>query len=391
MIEIGNKQNCCGCAVCTQACPKHCITMVEDAEGFLYPDVELEKCVDCNMCQRVCPMLNKTDEDAPYTKAYAAYNLDEKERLQSSSGGVFSLLAKQVLREGGVVYGAAMSEDCTSACHIKAESPDDLVALRGSKYIQSSTEGVYQQIKNELDNKRKVLFSGTPCQIAGLKSLLRTDYENLLCVGVICHGVPSSKIWRKYLRYRENRAGASARRTFFRHKYYGWKMFAVLFEFSNSTAYKQILYKDLFMQMFLQNICLRPSCYSCHFKGLHELADISLADFWGAENVCPELDDDKGLSLVLVHTPKGNELFQEIKGTMISKEVDFQQAALQNPAIFESCTEPINRDSFMNDMDTLTIKQLGAKYLKKKSIVLRIRIWISVNIKKRLQKALRKG
>lgn len=289
------------------------------------------------------------------------------------------------------MYGAAMSEDCTSACHIKAESPDDLVALRGSKYIQSSTEGVYQQIKNELDNRRKVLFSGTPCQIAGLKSLLRTDYENLLCVGVICHGVPSSKIWRKYLRYRENRAGASARRTFFRHKYYGWKMFAVLFEFSNSTAYKQILYKDLFMQMFLQNICLRPSCYSCHFKGLHELADISLADFWGAENVCPELDDDKGLSLVLVHTPKGNELFQEIKGTMISKEVDFQQAALQNPAIFESCTEPINRDSFMNDMDTLTIKQLGAKYLKKKSIVLRIRIWISVNIKKRLQKALRKG
>lgn len=167
-------------------------------------------------------------------------------------------------------------------------------------------------------------------------------------------------------------------------------MYAVLFEFSNSTAYKQILYKDLFMQMFLQNICLRPSCYSCHFKGLHELADISLADFWGAENVCPELDDDKGLSLVLVHTPKGNELFQEIKGTMISKEVDFQQAALQNPAIFESCTEPINRDSFMNDMDALTIKQLGAKYLKKKSIVLRIRIWISVNIKKRLQKALRK-
>lgn len=223
MIEIGNKQNCCGCAACTQACPKHCITMVEDAEGFLYPDVELEKCVDCNMCQRVCPMLNKTDEDAPYTKAYAAYNLDEKERLQSSSGGVFSLLAKQVLREGGVVYGAAMSEDCTSACHIKAESPDDLVALRGSKYIQSSTEGVYQQIKNELDNRRKVLFSGTPCQIAGLKSLLRTDYENLLCVGVICHGVPSSKIWRKYLSYRENRAGASARRTFFRHKYYGWK------------------------------------------------------------------------------------------------------------------------------------------------------------------------
>ena len=391
MIEIENKKDCCGCAACTQVCPKHCITMVEDAEGFLYPNVELEKCVGCDMCQRVCPILIKAEEDTQDIKAYAAYNLDEKERLQSSSGGVFSLLAKQILREGGVVYGAAMSEDCTSVCHIKIESPDELAALRGSKYIQSSTEGVYKQIKNELDDGRKVLFSGTPCQIAGLKSFLITDHENLFCIGVICHGVPSSKLWRKYLRYRENRAGASARRTFFRHKYYGWKMYAVLFEFSNSTAYKQILYKDLFMQMFLQNICLRPACYVCPFKGLHQLADISLADFWGANTICPEMDDDKGLSLVLVHTPKGNELFQEIKETMNSKEVDFQQAASLNPAIIEPCAKPINRDFFMNDMGTLTIKQLGAKYLKKKSIVVRIRIWMSVNIKKRLQKALRKG
>ena len=153
------------------------------------------------------------------------------------------------------MYGAAMSEDCTSACHIKAESPDDLVALRGSKYIQSSTEGVYQQIKNELDNRRKVLFSGTPCQIAGLKSLLRTDYENLLCVGVICHGVPSSKIWRKYLRYRENRAGASARRTFFRHKYYGWKMYAVLFEVLKVCMNSQIFHWQIFgvRRMFVLN------------------------------------------------------------------------------------------------------------------------------------------
>lgn len=386
MINIEKKVSCCGCATCAQACPKHCIEMREDMEGFLYPHVKVDKCINCGICEKLCPVSNKEQKLKDELQAFAAYNLDEVERMQSSSGGIFSLLAKQVLLAKGVVFGAAMSEDCYSVHHIKVESLDDLHRLRGSKYLQSDTGTTYVQAQQELEKDRMVLYSGTPCQIGGLKAYLRKEYDNLICIDVICHGTPSPKLWKKYVRYRENCAGAAVQQTFFRHKKYGWKMFAVLFEFTNSTTYKQILFKDLFIQMFLQNICLRPSCYSCAFKATQDKADISLADLWGAEAICPELDDDKGLSLVLIHSAKGRKVYNSIKNDVVSKQVEIGRIILSNRAITESCAKPDIRDSFMEDMDNLTIDQLGKKYLKAPSLYARVRIWLSINIKKRIKK-----
>lgn len=385
MLRINRKQDCCGCSACAQICPKQCITMQADEEGFIYPSIDLGKCVNCGICEKTCPVINKIQNCRDDSQAFAAYNLNEEERLASSSGGVFTLLANMILSEGGVVFGAAMSDDCKAVLHKKIDTVNGLECLRGSKYLQSCIGDVYIQVKKELDNGRKVLFSGTPCQVGGLKAYLKKDYETLLCIEVVCHGVPSSKLWNKYKTFREKRAGSITQRTFFRHKKYGWKMFAVLFEFSNSTAYRQILYKDLYMQMFLQDLCLRPSCYECRFKGRNGMSDIALADCWGAEKICPELDDDKGLSLVLAYTKKGQTAFECLKNNLVCKRIDMEQAIMFNRAIIESCAKPDSRDSFMQNIDYLTIKQLGNKYLKKQSILTQIRIWISIHIKKKIK------
>lgn len=391
MIKIEEKERCCGCSVCAQVCPQQCIKMTVDDEGFYYPKVNESQCVKCGICDKTCPILNNAANQRESPLAFAAYNLDEQERLQSSSGGLFSLIARATLQAGGVVFGASMADDCYTVNHIRVETERELHLLQGSKYLQSDVKTTFRQAKIDLETGRLVLYSGTPCQIGGLRTFLKKDYDNLLCVDVVCHGVPSPKLWKKYLKYRENRAGAAARRTFFRHKGYGWKMFAVLFEFSNNTAYKQILYKDLFMQMFLQNICLRPSCYSCAYKGLEDAADISLADFWGAESIYPDMDDDKGLSLVLIHTEKGRVAFEKIRKSTKSKQVTFDQAVASNRAIIESCVKPQKREAFMKNLDNDSIEQLAKEYLKQQSIATQARIWLSINVKKKIKNLIKRG
>ena len=296
MIHIQNKIDCCGCHACAQICPQHCITMQPDAEGFLYPQIDETACIHCNLCEKVCPILQSLEEPKDKTPAaYAAINKDDDIRRQSSSGGVFTLLAEYILAQGGVVFGAAMADDQRSVRHIAVETPEDLAALRGSKYLQSTIGNTYGEAKQALQAGRKVLFTGTPCQIEGLKSFLQgREYPNLYCMDVICHGVPSPLAWQTYVSEQETRAGVPARRTFFRHKKYGWKTFALLLEFSNNKAYECVLSKDAFMQAFLQNACLRPSCHACHFKKLNRVSDITVADYWGVQNQQPDMDDDKG-------------------------------------------------------------------------------------------------
>lgn len=391
MIQIDDKRKCCGCSACAQACPKRCITMRSDEEGFVYPQVETEKCVGCGICEKVCPVLRAVPEPDGEPQAYAAYNKNETERLESSSGGIFTLLAKAVLKRGGVVFGAAMAEDCRTVYHLAVESENELYRLRGSKYLQSTIGTAYQEAERCLKAGRDVLFSGTPCEIEGLRSYLRREYENLLCVDVICHGVPSPKLWEKYVRYREDRAGSAARRTFFRHKKYGWKTYAVLFEFSNNTAYEQILSKDLFLQMFLQDLCLRPSCYACAFKKKNRLSDITLADFWGCGDVCPELDDDKGLSLVLVHSARGKRMMSALNGEMVCQSVEPNQALWGgNPSLIKSCPEPEKRSAFMRQLDELDIPELAGKYLTKPTVMQKIMRLVPAGVKKPLKILFRK-
>ena len=339
-----DKAQCSGCSACVQICPKQCITMTADSEGFLYPQIDEIKCIGCGLCQKACQAITPiTATQEP--EAYAAYNVDENIRLHSSSGGVFTLLAEWIVGQGGTVFGAGYDEDF-QVRHVAVNTIEDLEQLRGSKYVQSEIGSTYQQVEMLLRLGKIVLFTGTPCQIDGLLHYLRKPYPNLYTQDLICHGAPSPAVWKEYVKIREAKAASKTRRTFSRHKKYGWKMYSVFFEFSNNTEYIQILKKDLYMQGFLANLSLRPSCYSCHSKGAARNSDITLADFWGVDKILPEMFDDKGTSLVLVHTEKGREMLQAIRSQLVIKPVELDEALKSNSAALHSVAVPEKREQF---------------------------------------------
>ena len=326
MISITQKQDCCGCNACAQICPKQCITMQEDNEGFLYPRVDTENCIDCHLCERICPVSNHGMERKPL-KVYAAINKDEEVRKQSSSGGIFTALAEQVIKQGGVVFGARFDERW-QVKHDYTETMEGLAAFRGSKYVQSRIGNTYQEAEQFLKVGRKVLFSGTPCQIAGLRNYLRKEYDNLLMVDFICHGVPSPMVWRRYLK--EEVARQCDRKNSvlshpiheedvlvegisFRDKTMGWKKysFALTLSTTNGSGDKiqfcscSPMTKNEYLRGFMSNVYLRPSCYSCAFKCLKSKSDITLGDFWNIRLYNKHLDDNQGLSLMLLNNSRG--------------------------------------------------------------------------------------
>lgn len=319
MISVARKELCCGCSACAQICPKKCISMDADVEGFDYPKVDIAQCIDCAMCERICPVKNATKKNDQAIAAYAAYVKDEDLRINSSSGGIFSVLADFVLQKNGVVFGAAFDEEFM-VHHIGIENKSDIEHLRGSKYLQSRIENTYIETKDALDSGKIVLYTGTACQIAGLKAFLKKEYDNLYTVDVLCHGTPSPKLWRKYIKWQEKKHGATVQKAFFRQKNLGWKTFSLELQFADSKVYSQILTKDPFMKLFLSNICLRPSCHDCKFKALERASDITIGDAWGIKKVIPEMDDDKGTSVVITHTEKGEGLFKNVLGKLVYKK-----------------------------------------------------------------------
>lgn len=358
--KIKNKKDCMGCHACMNICSKNCIYMKVDEEGFVYPKVDYNICIKCNKCIDVCPIINKNLVDNNPV-AYACINKDEKIRLDSSSGGVFTLVAEKIVFEDGVVFGASF-DDKFELGHNCAETQEGLSNLRGSKYLQSKIGGSYNQAKEFLDSGRKVLFTGTPCQIAGLKSYLNKTYDNLITIDIICHGVPSPEVWRKYVEFREAEAGSSAQRIAFRRKNEGWKRYSVSFLFKNNTEYRKNLSEDLYMKAFLKDVCLRPSCYECGFKTLNRQSDITLADFWGIGNILPEMDDDKGTSLVFINSKTGQEIFNSISNEMKVKEVDINEAVKYNPSAIKSVQKNPNRNYFLADLNNIEFNQLVKKY-----------------------------
>ena len=350
------KKDCCGCHACANRCPKQCITMVRDPEGFLYPQVDESQCIQCGLCEKVCPVINAVVPDASASPAaFAAMNEENQVRLESSSGGVFSALAKTVLAENGVVFGAAWTEDFKEVHHVAVTDVADLGALRGSKYVQSTVGTCYAQAKEALDQGRQVLFSGTPCQVEGLHTFLGKPYENLLTVDIVCHGVPSPSVWRRYLEECEKANGAPARDVQFRNKDTGWSSSAVKVVFANGKVQSRVLSEDYFVNAFLRNACLRPSCHDCRFKKLNRVSDVTLADFWGVEAICPEMDDDKGTSLVLVHSEKGQKLLEQLPLKLCS--VDLQAALKENHCAVKSSPVHPNRDAFMKALETQSFAQ----------------------------------
>ena len=369
MIQISSKKDCCGCEGCVQVCPKQCISLKEDAEGFLYPSVDRQSCIDCHLCEKVCPIKNG-HEPKEDVVVFAAINKDEAVRMQSSSGGIFSMLAERVIDEGGVVFGAKFNDDW-EVVHGYTETKEGLSVFRGSKYVQSRIEDNFIKAEDFLKEGRKVLFSGTPCQIAGLHNYLRKNYENLLTVDFVCHGVPSPGVWRRYIdetfNYSARRAAAgkntvlssSLKSTpvitgieFRDKKLHGWKKYSFVVRGSASKADKNSvmssdMHKDnTYMKGFLRNIYLRPSCYHCLFKSFRSQSDVTLADFWGVEKYYPELNDDKGTSLVFVSKPSLKEWMHRTG----AREIALQQALDQNPAIIQPVKMRRNRALFFNDL-----------------------------------------
>lgn len=364
-MEITSKDKCSGCYACTNTCPKNCIQMVADEEGFWYPSVDKEKCIDCGLCEKVCPIIHKWhSDDSHSTIAMAAINQNEEIRLKSSSGGIFTLLAEQIIKQGGVVFGAAFTDDFKTVNHICVDNTSDLEKLRGSKYVQSKIGDTYKYAKKYLDSGRPVLFTGTPCQIDGLYAYLRNTYEKLYTQDIICHGVPSPMVWEKYLEERERMAASKTQRMFFRHKKYGWKTFAVLFEFSNNTAYIKSLREDSFMRAFLSNSCLRPSCHACSFKTVKRQSDITLADFWGVQYVLPDMDDDKGISIILTHSEKGNKLIENISKSIKSQEISTDIVKKYNPAVRSSSKVGQFRKEYLHDVQFESTDVLADRYFK---------------------------
>ena len=310
---------------------------------------------------------------------FAAYSKDERIRLESSSGAIFSLLAEKVIEKSGVVYGVAMSEDCGWAEFIRVASKTELGKLRGSKYIQARIGDAYQSVKADLTDGLSVLFSGTSCQINGLKKFLNIDYSNLYCIDVICHGVPSPKLWRHYVQYVESEANAKLINVNFRCKDDGWSDFGIKRIDTNHKAMYVSKDKDPYMLMFLRDYCLRPSCYACVAKQ-YKFSDLTIADFWGINEVLPEMNDGKGISLVIVRTGKGSELFDRIKADIVSKEVSYEDGVRRNRAEYSSAKRLAERDRFFIDMASMSFEELKAKYA----------VPTPVSLKQKIKKSIKK-
>ena len=337
--------------------------MKEDCEGFLYPNVDTDKCVDCKQCKAACDSMGQNSISSP--KAYAAYANDAAIREASSSGGIFSLLTEAVLNKGGVVYGAAFDENF-DVRHVVIDDISQLPKLRGSKYVQSVLGESLADVKRLLASGRTVLFSGTPCQIGGLKAYLSKDYPSLITVDLVCHGAPSPKVWRMYLDIMKQRAQAPLQRISFRTKNSSWKRFAVSFTYVNDTAYLSWHQKDPYMRGFLQNLYLRPSCHNCRFKANNRASDITLADFWGIENVLPEMDDDKGTSVIIANTVKGQQILSEVKDKMRIIKVQPEVIEKYNTSICRSARAHPKRDEFFSAIsnDGSNLLELIHRYTK---------------------------
>lgn len=362
MITITEKKNCTGCYACSNICPQHCITMESDSEGFCYPKVNMESCVNCGLCEKVCPVLHKTEQSHTPT-AYATYNKEETVRMQSSSGGIFTLIADYVLDNNGIVYGVAFDGQF-DVVHVAVDNKEDLSRLRGSKYVQSKIGDTYKQAKDFLREERQVLFTGTPCQIAGLKSYLGRGYNNLICQDIICHGVPSPAVWRQYLELRIQKSGASPEKITFRQKDKSWKRYDVQIDFAKGIIYNRPAKNEPYMRAFLSNVCLRPSCYDCQYKTLSRVSDVTLADYWDIESQHPEMDDDKGTSLVMIHSTKGAEVFDKLKDKICYKEVDAVQAVTGNASAVKSSAWNPKREKFFTELGNIEFDALIKKYCK---------------------------
>lgn len=378
MIHIVNKQDCCGCWACENICPKHCISMIEDEEGFLYPHVDVEHCIDCHLCEKVCPVANVEPEKKQEQHGYLLQIKDESIRKESTSGGSFTAIASWVINQGGIVYGAAVDYSDFKVKHSAATSLDELGKFRNSKYVQSEIGDTFQEIKKHLQEGKWVAMSGTPCQIEGLVHYLRKPYDKLLLIDVVCYGIPSPGIFVDYLTYMNNKIGGKFNKILFREKRlcYNYTSFS-LFNEKPELDYHKGVESDQFMRSFFSDMNVRPSCYDCRFKKRYRVSDFTIWDCYDVKMFSKNFDDN-GTNRILVHTGKGMSILNAIKDSVRLEEYkNLDYFIADEIAMVKSVPVNPKRADFFKDYQTM---KFGA-FINK---------WFPTTFKVRLNSFLRK-
>lgn len=386
MIVLKDKADCCGCTTCIEICPVSCITMVPDSEGFCYPVTDVDKCINCNACNRACPVINTRIDYQPFhcSDFYAAQSKDASILDKSSSGGLFSLIAEHWIKHEGVVFGATWVKD--KVRHIEVRSVDNLDVLRGSKYVQSSLEGTFSRIRGLLKQGIKVLFSGTPCQVDGLNRFIGKKNPNLLTLEVACHGVPSPLVLKKYIKKLKDSYSSDIVLDF-RDKTHGWLQYDVKATDNNGHVLFCENHRDnVYMRGFLHELYSRPSCHECPSKGGSSGADFTLCDFWGIEKVLPDFKYEKGTSLLIANTNFAKVIVSQLTSVAVIKKVSYSAALENNGSLFHSASPHPDRSYFFNklsstnDVIRLINNCLDLRFpirlkLMAKAYITRIKVW----------------
>lgn len=378
MIQITDKTQCCGCSACASACPTQCISMQPDGEGFRYPRADTAFCLNCGLCERVCPFINRYDPgDEKPLAAYVARNRNREILMRSSSGGFFFALCKYILSLQGVIYGAAFDES-QRVFHMRAESEEDCLRFLGSKYVQSDIEGVFPQVKADLADGHAVCFSGTPCQVEGLHRFLGRDYPKLILLDIVCHGVVSETVWHAYLDYEENKHGSKVKNLSFRSKKYGYQCNTMMLSFGDRTCYETARVNP-YMKLYFTHIALRPSCLQCAVKTKKRVSDFTIYDCWNAEALIGR-DDNKGYTSLLIQSEKGARLLHDLRQYLELEYVNVEDILPNNGGhMTHSAKQNPNREAFYREFRENGFKAAFDRYLKVSS-----KDYIVEIIKKRL-------
>lgn len=367
MIDKIKKELCTGCNACFNVCPQNCIDMIDDGTGFRYPKINYDKCTSCKLCIRTCPSLQTPDKSDKWEnpRIFAAWSLDAKIRLNSTSGGIFTELAKANLVSEGLVVGARYNQNHLVE-HYMIDNIDALNKLRQSKYVQSDIGDIFKKIEKKLTENQIVSFCGTPCQVAGLINYLKKPYENLITFDFICLGINSPKAYLKYLAMLEKRYKSKVERVWFKNKTYGWNRFSTRIDFENGKKYLRDRYKDLYMRGYIEeNLYMRSCCVECKYKSFPRISDITLADFWGVGTINHKLDSDKGTSLVMINSEKGMNLFNSINDNIFCEESTLEAALPGNKAIFKSAIKNENSEQFLKMLDQHTFDESFKKFVSR--------------------------
>lgn len=358
-----DREKCCGCTACYSICPRNAIKMIPDNEGFLYPNIDNDKCINCGLCQKVCMYKNKMKENNKTPTIFAAKNKNLCEKKLSSSGGLFAVLSDYVLDNNGVIYGVAFSETLR-AVHIRATNYAERNKCMGSKYSQSELKKTFLNVKQDVEQNKMVLFTGTPCQIKGLKMFLQNkEYSNLYLVDIICHSTPSPKLFNEYISYIESKRNKKVLNYFHRSKKLGWSNHCEVAQYEDGTIEFKSSLLQIWKKIFFSNLASRPSCYSCMFTNINRNSDITIADFWGIDQVDSSFYDKDGVSLLIISTPNGEELFNHIKDKTEFKRYSVEDAKKCNPQLYKNIEYDKNeRNMFWSYYSRFGFKGISKKY-----------------------------